>query len=64
MIHLLGIVAIGYGVIAVVSITYLLWEVHRASHPRQRSGRPQPDGNGAADELAYQGIRYPLFPRR
>ncbi len=31
MIHLLGIVAIGYGVIAVASITYFLWEVHRVS---------------------------------
>ncbi len=64
MIHLLGVLAIGYGVIAVASITYFLWEVHRASHPRQRSGWPQPDGDGAADELAHRSIRRPLYPRR
>ncbi len=64
MIHLLGVVAIGYGVIAVASITYFLWEVHRASHPRHQSERPQPEWDGATDELAYQGIRRPLYPRR
>ncbi len=60
MIHLLELIAIGYGVIAAASITYLLWEARWASHGHQRAGVEPLDEWCATAEPAHRGVRRPV----